>query len=268
MAYYFMVESKKGEHLPLNISSSKYFPRTTTKYKKPNAYTLQEIDQFTMMFDNEVELRNALIEEGILPPTLGLKPLSTRFLSKNKYHKVMYDLLYQKDIEYIAFPTKVVELIMKRYYQNDLVFIQKLANNFSNYYECSTTAPEVARLIETSIRTGARHRALDEPDLNGDRMVSRLVKLLILKHYEWPNGQIEYKNEVNYKNLHAVIAFINNYNLKNSPIKEGPSKIDKVKETISKQVPHTDSKPAVKTRKRVPKKRQEVEGQLSFTDLI
>lgn len=255
MAYYFMVETKKGEYNPLNISSSKYFPKTTTKYKKANAYTLEEIDQFTMMFNNEQELRNALIEEGILPINLSSKPLSTRFLSKSKYNKVMYDFLYQKDIEYIAFPTKVVELIMKRHYQNDFLFIQKLANNFVKYYECSTTAPEVAQLSEASIRRGNRHPALDEIDLNGDRLVARLVKLLILKHHECPNGWIDYKSEVNYKNLHSLIAFINNYDAKNNPKKEEI----KTTSTIPKEI---------KVRKKTPKKRNEIEGQISFTDLI
>ena len=66
MAYYFMVETKKGTHKPIEISNSKYFQDYIRKFKKTFAYSLQEIDRFTMMFDNEIELRERLCEEGIL----------------------------------------------------------------------------------------------------------------------------------------------------------------------------------------------------------
>ena len=75
MAYYFMVESKRGTYLPLDIKKSIYFQLIKTKYQKPNAYTLNEIDSFTMMFNNELELRKTLIAEGLLPIELCNKPL-------------------------------------------------------------------------------------------------------------------------------------------------------------------------------------------------
>ena len=211
MAYYFMVESKKGTYLPLEIKKSIYFQIIKTKYNKPFAYSLEEIDHFTMMFNNEQELRNILITEGILPQEFYTKPLSTRFLIKNKYEKVKYNFLYQKDIEYISDPTKIVEFIMQKYYQNDFVFLQKFANNFSKYHECSTTAPEVSQLSAISVREGKRNIHLESIDNNGDLLVARLVKLIILKHTEERDGKINYKNEPNYRNLHSVIAFINNY---------------------------------------------------------
>lgn len=211
MAYYFMVESKRGKYIPLEIKNSIYFQITKTKYSEPFAYSLDEIDQFTMMFHNEQELRNVLISEGILPIETHNKPLSTRFLAKGQYEKVRYDFLYQKDIEYIANPLKTVEFIIQKYYENDFQFLQKFASNFSKYYECSSTAPEVAQASATSIREGKRHYHLESVDKNGDLLVARLVKLLILKHVEEPDGKINYKDSVNYRNLHAIVAFINNY---------------------------------------------------------
>jgi len=134
MAYYFMVESKRGKYIPLEIKNSIYFQIEKTKYSKPCAYTLEEIDSFTMMFNNEQELRNVLTSEGLLPTELSNKTLSTRLLNKGEYEKVRHDFLYQKDIEYILDPSKVVEFIMKKYYENDFIFLQKFANNFSKYY--------------------------------------------------------------------------------------------------------------------------------------
>jgi len=67
MAYYFTVESKRDEFIPIDIKDSIYFQILKRKYEKPCAYSLEEIDNFTMMFDNELELRHILISEGLLP---------------------------------------------------------------------------------------------------------------------------------------------------------------------------------------------------------
>ena len=217
MAYYFTVEIKKGNNIPLEIKNSIYFQTIQRKYTKDCAYSLQEIDSFTMMFDNELELRERLVEEGILPFELFKKPLSIRFYKNNMYKKIPYDFLYQEDIEYIMEPDRLISLIMKRYYQNEFIFIRKLSSHFSEVYECSTTAKEVVRLSEASIFQGQRHIGLEELDRNGDMPVSRMLKLLILTHYEKPNGMIEYKEQVNYRNLHDLIAFVNNYDKSNNP---------------------------------------------------
>ena len=139
MAYYFMVEKKRGLYQPLNIASSKYF-QTIPKYKIPCALSLKEIDNFTMLFDNEEELRKILVSEAIIPIELSAKSLSARYLNSGKYIKVEYDFLYQKDMEYVYDPSKLIELIMKRYYNNELSFIRDLAFKFSRLRKCGITA--------------------------------------------------------------------------------------------------------------------------------
>lgn len=251
MAYYFMIERKRGQYQSLNISSSKYF-QTIPTHKKICAYTLKEIDDFTMIFDNEAELRKHLVLEEILPISLINKSLSIRYLTGGKYVKVEYDFLYQKDLEYIYDPSRLISLILKRYYNKEFVFIKKLASNFAHHFECSTTAPEVARLAEASVYQGYPHRSLEERDLNGDIMIARFLKLLILKHYEKPNGKIEYKDEVNYRNLHDLLAFINNYDKKNE-VKE-IEQVEKKQEEI-KVLTKTKSKK---------KKNYHIDGQMGF----
>lgn len=258
MAYYFMVESKKGTYIPLEIKNSIYFQILKTKYTKPFAYTLEEIDNFTMMFNNEQELRNVLISEGILPMKCYNKPLSSRNLQKRKYEKVRHDFLYQKDLEYVANPHRLIELIMQKYYQNDFIFLQKFASNFSKYHECSTTAPEVSQSSAASIREGKRHYLLESVDKNGDLLVTRLIKLLIFKHYEQSDGTIKYKDEINYRNLHSVIAFVNNYYKKETPVEE--QIIIKGFEIIKKQ----NNETSVVTNKTKKRKLTPLDGQLSF----
>lgn len=259
MAYYFMVESKRGQYLPLNIKKSIYFQPVSSKYKKTFAYSLEEIDSFTMMFNNETELRNVLIQEQLLTQKLKHKPLSIRFLTKGEYEKVRYDFLYQKDLEYIADPTRVIKFIMQKYYQNDFTFIQKIASHFSKYHECSSTAPEVIQAANASIRDGKRNYLFEMIDRNGDLLVPRLIKLIILKHIQNMDGTITYKNEVNYRNLHTVIAFINNYYFKNEPT---------IEQIIMEEFNHQEqstllNKPEVKTKTKK-KNTTPLEGQLSF----
>lgn len=266
MAYYFMAETKKGTYAPLNIHNSKYFS-SIPKYSKPCACTLQEIDIFTMMFNDETELRNSLLIEGILPVNLSTKPLTIRILNKGKYSKVMYGFLYQKDIEYIMEPTRLIELIIKRYHQNDFAFIKSFANNFSNFHGCNTTAPEVARLAEDSIRTGKRNIHLDDLDENHDHMVARLIKLLILEHYNDQAGKTVYKDKVNYRNLHSVIAFINHYDEKNkvenlASKKEEPTPQPDI--SISQTIPQKRNDAKKLSRK----KNYQLEGQFNFNDLL
>lgn len=274
MAYYLMVEKKRGIYQPINIKNSKYYQPKNNKFNKPCAHSLQEIDEFTMMFNDEIELRERLVEEGILPFSLFEKPLSIRHPKKEQYIKVPHDFLYQKDIEYVIDPTRLISLVMERYYQNDFIFIKKLASYFSEVYECSTTAPEVARLAEASLYQGRRHPGLEEIDRNSDAMVARMLKLLILKHYEQPDGKIKYKNEVNYRNLHDLIAFINNYDKKNNPeVKEKPfisnknmipkEEINKKEESIIKPAEDTKKTEQSKIRTRS-KKKYTLDGQESF----
>ena len=99
MAYYFMLENKKGSWEKLNIPNSKYF-RKISRYKQYSACSLEEIDYFTMMFDDEEELRMSLLKEGILTPDNINKPLSIRLPRRDTFKKVMYDFLYQKDLIY------------------------------------------------------------------------------------------------------------------------------------------------------------------------
>ena len=234
MAYYFMVEGKKGKHIPIEIGNSKYFQDKIRKYKKAFAYSLQEIDKFTMMFDNEIELRERLCEEGILPFHLFEKPISIRNLNKNEYNKVPYDFLYQKDIEYIMEPERLIEKIMRSFYEGDLLLIKKITSRFSEEYRCKTTVSEVRQHIEYSIRENRLSRHFNELDENNDKLLPRLLKLIILENYDNKQGKVVYKDTVNYRNLHILIALVNYHEeTKNKQNEQKEIRIEKTKESSS-----------------------------------
>lgn len=213
MAYYFMVESKKGKHTPIDITKSKYFTKKT-KFTKEGACSLEEIDMFTTSFKNEIELKIKLASEGILPKEFIDKPITARILNKEKYSKVTYDLLYQKDIEYILEPKRIIQVILEKYYQKDYLFMQRFGEHFQRFYKCESSAPELRQYAQMSIIKGSNYRCLDELDKEGNLPIVRLAKLIIYESYQHRDGSITYLDKVKYSNLHHLIAFINNYNKK------------------------------------------------------
>ena len=213
------------------------------------------------MFDDEKELRNRLVEEGTLSYRYIDKPLSIRFLQNGKYTKIPYGFLYQDDIEYIMEPTRLIKLIVDRYHQNDFVFLKKLGNYFSQTHGCKTTSCEVARLAEASSFSNSRHIGFEERDRNGDMIVARMIKLLILQHKEYSNGYIEYENKVNYRNLHE---FIKNYDMKHN-IEEKINE-DEIKTTdVASDVECKNEEIKQNNNSKVRKKtKYNLDGQMSF----
>lgn len=235
MAYYFMVEKRKGEYESLNIEKILNLGNKR-KYVKENAFSLQEIDMFTTMFYDLDELRQNLVTSNILPAPMINKPLSIRWVTKNKYSKVPYDFLYQKDLEYLFDIKKTKEKILARFYQRDFVFLKKFAEFFSSHRECATTAAEVRMYCDISIRENICYKHFYDIDQNGDNMIERLIKLLLIEYYEKNNGHIEYKDKINYRNLHTVLAFINHYDEKNKKEINNTSQISLFEDNSKKKV--------------------------------
>lgn len=209
MAYYLMQEKKKGIYTPLDITKSKCFYRTSNL--KNMGCTLQEIDLFTMNFENEKELRSHLFREGLIEMRYAGRPLSVRILRNNKYYKVMYDMLYQKDIEYIMDPKLLIERINNKLLTGDYRFVEKYANAFLEFHDCLSTAPEVREFAKSSLRDNKCCKHFYAYDENNDNPVVRMTKLLIYDYYQEPSGKIKYKETIKYRNLHSVLAFVNNY---------------------------------------------------------
>lgn len=240
MAYYFMTEATKGKYIPIKVSNSKYFPYPEQKDKKSFSYKLPEIDAFTMMFDNEIELRERLVEEGILPVALFEKPLAIRNLYNGEYNKVPYDFLYQKDIEYIMEPNRLIEKIIKRFYDKDFLLIKKIISRFSEDYKCKSTLPEVRAHLEASIREETINKHFYDLDENNDLLLPRLLKLIIFESYNTKSGKTVYKDKIRYRNLHILIALINyndNKEIKiETPIIEETQKKETTNETFAPEV--------------------------------
>jgi len=222
MAYYFMVEKRdrtnKRNYVAIDVSKSPCFSRLSNL--KENRFKLQELDYFTMMFNNEEELRRHLFKEGLINMEDSRRPLSIRNKINGEYEKVRYDFLYQKDLEYIVDPNKLIKRIEDKLYEEDFTFLADLANNYVNHRYCGWTAFDVRLHASDSIRNNYSKCYLYREDENRDNLIKRMIKLIIYKSYRGRKGFIFYKTDesgkpiVNYLELHKLLAFINNYERK------------------------------------------------------
>lgn len=251
MAYYFMVEEKKGKYSPLDITKSACFSRESRL--KGMGCEIKEIDLFTASFNHEKELREHLILNGILTPENVSKNLSIRIKKGDKYKKVMYDFLYQKDIQYLVDPKLLIKRINNKLFIQDYGFISEFASHFANDYGCSSTALEVLRYAKDSIRMGDTNKHFYDRDENGDMELARLTKLIIYDKFQRKDGRIIYTGKVNNLNLHRVIAFVNNYDKK-------IENENKITEELSL------SETKISSKKRVLKKDKQIPGQLNLFD--
>lgn len=257
MAYYFMVEEKRGHYKEIDLNNVCGFPGSK-KYKKFGAYNLEEIDAFTMLFNDELELRRALVQSGRLNQELADKPLSVRWVTQTKKDKVMYDFLYQKDFDYVFEPYKLLQMILERYYSSEYGFILGIANHFINSYECANTASEINIHATDAMRLNIGNKYLETLDRNGDNLVTRMIKLLVFKHYiDYNSGYVSYSRDVNYRNLHEIIAYINHFDEKHGIVE--PKKKITLDDILN---PKNEN-----VKKRV-KSKDECDGQISIFDLF
>lgn len=212
MAYSLSVEIKKSQYmnLPIDKLQDKGLFYKLSTFKKPGLCSLEEIDLFTTQFHNELELRKVLLENGILPVNLSNKNITIRYKSEGEFKKVMYDLFYQKDIENIVEPKKIIESIYERFKKGEYDLILKLFIHFQKHRDCSSTASEIIYYIEDTVRKNTINGHLFEKDENNDEIIVRGLKLLIYE-YRQKFGKIYYQNKIKYRYLHDIIAFVNNY---------------------------------------------------------
>ena len=253
MAYFLQLKNDNGNYRTLDIEKCDLFQskNITKTYKRSGGYKIQELDRFTMLFDDEQDLKKYLFNAGILPESWLNGKIIIRFIKKDRVKN--YDLLFKEDLAYFYIPNSIVSLVLEKFELGDFKFLNDLARNFYWYRECSSTAAELVNLTELAINNGIVDNGFREYDSNGDNVVSRLIKLLTYKYSQSSNGKITYQEEFNWRTFHSLINFINSYD-----------RDLKIQNTVE------DSKHIVRAKKREIPKQEDIEDfeQLSFKDLI
>ena len=222
MAYFLTVEKSRGNYiiLPINkfMEIGLFSRDKNTRYKQDGYCSLKEIDEFTKNFNDASELREFLVSRGMLSVNLIDKKLAVRYNSNGLFKKVMYDLMYQRDIEYLANPRLLIREIEYRLIKEDYEFLRDLLNHFSHHHRAEAEISETINYINNLIRfkdvlsyQGKEREYLTRRDRFGNNGVTRIIKKLMYdNNYEC----------LNYRNFHDILAFMNNYDDNRNSCKE------------------------------------------------
>lgn len=250
MAYYITVKKNK-EYVPLNISDNSNFERLS-KYNG-NKYSLEEIDNFTSKFGDEIYLRKQLYYEGNLSMEDITRELTIRIKNGDSYKKVMYDPIFREAKSYLD-PLFLLNKMWSL--SDDYDFLLALMAHYQNSYVNNETIASI------------RAYTLGNPELNINELLKDfLIREIYNRVYNRETNCYEEK-DIKYKSLHDLAAFIYHYQHKNDP-KMSKKEMEQellsfVQEldTMLKQKEEIKDKPIIKKRVRRP-----LEGQTSMFDI-
>ena len=244
MAYYLTIKDKNDYKL-LDITNTVEFQRLSRF--KGNSYSLEEIDLFTSNFYNEIVLKRKLYEYGVISLDEITKDISIRRKSKNEYKKVMYGLVYHDmkaflDCYYLR--GRFLEL------QCDTVFLNKLLDHYRNNYKQENLAKIRAILGGYS-----------GDDINIFEALSSFFNDEVFDE-DYQTGEVKVK----YKSLHDLAMFIYNYLDKKNKCKLEIEVLEVERMRMLKVLQDDLIPKDVYVKKRVKKKKEELDGQISFFD--
>lgn len=247
MAYYLTI-TKNNLHKTLDLSLLDEFKKITKL--KNGAFSLEEIDECTSKFSNEIEFKKVLYNKGVIELEDIVREISTRNLYQGSLEKVTYGLVYKEqkkylDCEYLRM--KIQSL------KNDETFLEKLTSRYRNSYCNNLTISNIRNCLSTGF----------------DYDLYNLINQFVLKEIYKENretGEVSIK----YKSLHDLAMFVYNYE-KNKDLEEKgislsietalkKKKLLELEKELSK---NQNTKNAVK--KKILKK-EPIEGQLSLFD--
>lgn len=241
MAYYVMIEKKKGIYEKINIVGLDKFRRNSGF--KNDGMSLEEIDNFTGSFLDEKEMKMYLLNNRVLSPEDINKKITIRRKNKDEFIKVMYDPIYMRGLLYLN-PSFLERRICSL--KDDSLFLKKLIAKYERKYNYSSSIHNIRAILEYRI------------DSNMD-MYTELRNFFSAEIYQRNiEGEVEVDKKTGevlpkYKSLHDLAAFVLNYDM---------TLAEKERETVSTK---DNGQSTIRVRKRI-NRNDPMEGQYSFFD--
>lgn len=191
MAYYLTVK-RQNKDILIDISMLDEFIKMS-KYKN-GGYSLEEIDNLTMSFDNEYFFKDALYNKGLIELDDIKKELTIKIKKKDGLEKIRKGLVYGDGTKYFDVYGLKFILLSK---QKDKYFIEKLLSYYRNSYI-------------NGINVSKMRYALNINDL-------RLLNSVLGEFYMKEISKIDNVTgelKINYKNFHDLAMFIYEYEQK------------------------------------------------------
>lgn len=239
MAYYLTIK-RQNKDILIDISMLEEFVKTS-KYRN-GGYSLDEIDNLTMSFENEYFFKETLYNKGLIELDDINKEITIKSKKKEGLEKVRKGLAYKDATRYFdAYGLKFI-LLSK---QKDNNFIEKLLSYYRNSYI-------------NGINVSKMRYALNINDL---RLLNSVLGEFYMKEIsklDSTTGELK----LNYKAFHDLAMFIYEYDKKKSKELAGITKEeDKLERELCLEYLYNSlidrrGKPKVKSR--------EIEGQINL----
>ena len=218
---------------------------------------LQEIDRITTCFNDEYDLKEYFIKNGLISYHDYDKSVCIRYKSKGKVKKLQYGVLYSGDKDFLNIPFIVSYLESKI---DDILLLEKLCNHYRNSYIEGTNI----NMIRDYINKVRNNEKISLEDI--DKIKNTLNDFIIRAIYNYDATSYKYKVDENenpiirYKGVHDLGAFLAYDKRKNlKPIVIGSNK-PIIKPIDNSIIPTSSQK--VKT-----KKKKDIPGQLNLFEI-
>lgn len=218
---------------------------------------LEEIDRITTCFNDEYDLKEYFIKNGLMSYQDYDKSVCIRYKSKGKVKKLQYGVLYSGDKDFLNIPFIVSYLESKI---DDILLLEKLCNHYRNSYIEGTNINMIREYINMVRNSGK----ISLEDI--DKIKDALNAFIIKEIYNY--DATSYKCKVNdngnpiirYKGVHDLGAFLAWDKRKNlKPIVIGSNK-PIIKPIDNSIIPKSSQKVKIKKQKDIP-------GQLNLFEI-
>lgn len=247
MAYYLTI-TKNNLHKTLDLTILDEFKKLTKL--KNGSFSLEEIDECTSKFSDELEFKKTLYNKGIISLEDITREITIRNLYQGTLEKVTYGLVYKEqkkyfDCEYLR--TKMQSL------KSDKIFLEKLTSRYRNSYCNNLTVSNIRNCLSTGF------------DYDLYNLINEfIVREIYITNKE--NGEVSIK----YKSLHDLAMFVYNYE-KNKELEEKGISLSTETDLKKKKLLELGKELAQNqnTKNKVKKKtlkKEPIEGQLSLFD--
>jgi len=200
MAYYLTLKNNKT-YKTIDLTSSKSFKRLS-RFKN-DSYSLEELDEFTSKFSDEVSLKEKLFETLLIEFDDIPSEISVRFKQNNELKKIKYDLVYNDAKKYfdVCYLRSVFLVLC-----NDKEFLNKLVSNYRNSYCNAETIIRIANYSYDTYNFGTK-------------LYNEICQFFLNEIYSSDKNSGEAK--IKYKSLHDLAMFVYNYVHKKDLLSQG-----------------------------------------------
>ena len=213
MAYYLAVETNPHEYTALKLKSSKPFG-PLEENEDPYACGLEEIEGYTILFENHHTLTKRLASNGILQYRDLFKPLAIFYVNGIEVRKLKGDILYKESADYVYFPSLIYDYILEQGKNRNSHFFRKLSQTLDSSSITRYMATQLANIIEKEKqyeKSSLFNRLKSSKPIVDDNLIENIANTLLYPFTLGDDGNLVYKNEVSREKLHEIAAFITEY---------------------------------------------------------